>query len=113
MEESVRSDPGNRYSKRTYWDLLQADSRRTGKVLPGKPDNRYLTKATLKELKLVPDAIEDSVRGGDIIKRLLPTLGTMGNSLAELEINETATRGTSDPRPPPGSSSQGGPPPTA
>jgi hypothetical protein len=54
------------------------------KTLPGKPDIPELTKATLKELKLVPDGIEDSSRGSDVMKRLLQNLGTIGNNLAEL-----------------------------
>ena len=43
-----------------------------------------LTKATLKELKLVPEGVPDSTRGADVIKRLLSNLGTIGNGLAEL-----------------------------
>jgi abortive infection Abi-like protein len=55
-----------------------------GKTLPGKPEIPELTKATLKELKLIPEAIEDSARGSDVLKRLLQNLGTIGNNLAEL-----------------------------
>jgi hypothetical protein len=43
-----------------------------------------LTKATLKELKLVPEDVPQSARGVDVIKRLLSNLGTIGNGLAEL-----------------------------
>ncbi|MDD3182963.1 MAG: abortive infection family protein [Alphaproteobacteria bacterium] len=54
------------------------------KPIAGTPDIPTLTKATLKELKLVPEGIPDSARGGDVIKRLLQNLGTIGNGLAEL-----------------------------
>jgi Abortive infection C-terminus len=32
----------------------------------------------------VPEGIPDAARGGDVIKRLLQNLGTIGNGLAEL-----------------------------
>ena len=86
MEESVKSDPALAIG--TAKELIETCCKtiltERGKTLPRKPDFPDLTKATLKELKLVPDAIEDSARGGDIIKRLLQNLGTIGNSLAEL-----------------------------
>jgi len=50
----------------------------------GAPDISTLTKETLKELKLVPEGIQEAARGSDVIKRLLSNLGTIGNSLAEL-----------------------------
>lgn len=43
-----------------------------------------LTKATFKELKLVPEGIPEQARGSDVIKRILSNLGTIGNGLAEL-----------------------------
>ncbi len=52
--------------------------------MSGTPNIPELTKATLKELKLVPDCVEDAARGSDIMKRLLQNLGTIGNNLAEL-----------------------------
>jgi hypothetical protein len=55
-----------------------------GKPVAGTPDMPTLTKETLKELKLVPDAVPDSARGSGVIKRLLSNLGTIGNGLAEL-----------------------------
>ena len=41
-------------------------------------------KATLKELKLVPEGVPNEARGADIIKRLLSNLSTVGHGLAEL-----------------------------
>ena len=55
-----------------------------GKPISGRPDIPELTKATLKELKLVPEGIDDAARGVDVIRRLLRNLGTIGSGLAEL-----------------------------
>ncbi len=55
-----------------------------GKPVLGTPDVSTLTKTTLKELRLVPEAIADAARGADVMKRLLSNLGTIGNALAEL-----------------------------
>ncbi len=86
MQESVHSDPSLAIG--TAKELIETCCKtilaQRGKTLPGKPDIPELTKATLKELKLVPDGIEDSSRGSDVMKRLLQNLGTIGNNLAEL-----------------------------
>jgi hypothetical protein len=55
-----------------------------GRPVTGTPDLPTLTRETLRELKLVPDGVPDSTRGSDVIKRLLSSLGTIGNGLAEL-----------------------------
>jgi hypothetical protein len=55
-----------------------------GKSIPGTPNVPTLTKATLRELKLVPEGIPEAARGADTIRRLLSTLGTIGQALAEL-----------------------------
>ena len=55
-----------------------------GASLPGQPDMSTLTKAVLKELELVPEAIPNGSRGAGVIKRLLSNLATIGNGLAEL-----------------------------
>jgi hypothetical protein len=86
MEVSVRTDPALAIG--TAKELIETCCKtilaERGKALPGKPDIPELTKATLKELKLVPDGIEDAARGSDVVKRLLQNLGTIGNNLAEL-----------------------------
>lgn len=43
-----------------------------------------LTKATMKVLDLVPEGVNDSAKGAQVIKRLLSNLGTIGHGLAEL-----------------------------
>lgn len=55
-----------------------------GKPVDGNPDIPTLTKATLKELRLVPEGIQEATRGSDIIKSLLRSLGSIGNDLAQL-----------------------------
>lgn len=55
-----------------------------GKPVDGNPDIPTLTKATLKELRLVPEGVQDATRGSEIIKSLLRSLGSIGNDLAQL-----------------------------
>jgi len=43
-----------------------------------------LVKLTAKELRLVPDAIPNSAKGADTIKRMLSNLGTISHNMAEL-----------------------------
>lgn len=86
MEASVETDPSLAIG--TAKELIETccktilDER--GKPVTGTPDVSTLTKATLKELKLVPEGVPDAARGADVIKRLLSNLGTIGNCLAEL-----------------------------
>jgi len=86
MEHSVHSDPSLAIG--TAKELIETCCKtilaERGKTFPGKPEIPELTRATLKELKLVPDGIDDSARGSDVLKRLLQNLGTIGNNLAEL-----------------------------
>ncbi len=55
-----------------------------GKEISGAPDIPTLTKATFKELNLVPEGVPSAVRGADVIRRLLSNLSTVGQGLAEL-----------------------------
>ena len=55
-----------------------------GVSLPSDPKMPALLKATLKELKLVPDSILGSRHGTGSIKRILGGLGSIGHGLAEL-----------------------------
>jgi hypothetical protein len=86
MESSIESDPSLAIG--TAKELIETCCKtilaERGKALAGTPDVPTLTKATLKELKLVPEGIPDEARGADVIKRLLSNLGTIGNALAEL-----------------------------
>lgn len=65
-----------------------------GKEIAGTPDMPALKKATLKELNLVPEDIPNTVRGADVIKRLLSNLSTVGYGLAELRGLYSTAQGT-------------------
>jgi hypothetical protein len=86
LEAAVETDPSLAIG--TAKELIETCCKtilaERGKPLSGTPDVSTLTKATLKELKLVPEGIPDGARGADVIKRLLQNLGTIGNGLAEL-----------------------------
>jgi hypothetical protein len=86
LEASVESDPSLAIG--TAKELIETCCKtilaERGVTISVTPDVPTLTKATLKELKLVPEGVPDSTRGADIIKRLLSNLGTIGNGLAEL-----------------------------
>ncbi|QDU87950.1 hypothetical protein Pla175_13170 [Pirellulimonas nuda] len=86
LEESVDKDPSLAIG--TAKELIETCCKtilaERGKPLPGTPTVSTLTKETLKELKLVPEGIDNAARGADVIKRLLSNLGTIGNNLAEL-----------------------------
>jgi hypothetical protein len=86
IEQSIQSDPALAIG--TAKELIETCCKtilaERGKPVTGTPDIPALTKETLKELKLVPEGIPDAARGGDVIKRLLQNLGTIGNGLAEL-----------------------------
>lgn len=86
MESSIDSDPSLAIG--TAKELLETCCRtilsERGKTVTGMPDLPSLARDTLKELKLVPDAVPDSSRGADVTKRLLSNLSTISNGLAEL-----------------------------
>lgn len=86
MESCVESDPSLAIG--TAKELVETCCKtilaERGKAVVGSPDVSSLTKATLKELNLVPEGIPDASRGADVIRRLLSNLGTIGNGLAEL-----------------------------
>jgi hypothetical protein len=86
MEQSVHQDPALAIG--TAKELIETCCKtilaERGKPITGTPDMSTLTKATLKELNLVPEGIPDESRGSDVVKRLLQNLGTIGNGLAEL-----------------------------
>lgn len=86
MKDSVETDPSLAIG--TAKELIETCCKtilaERGKDLLGSPDIPTLTKATLKELNLVPDGIPNSARGADVIKRILSNLSTVGHGLAEL-----------------------------
>lgn len=86
IENSINDDPALAIgtSKELIETCCKTILSERGKSIAGTPDIPTLTKATLKELKLVPEGVNDASRGSDVIKRLLQNLGTIGNGLAEL-----------------------------
>lgn len=86
MEASIETDPSLAIG--TAKELIETCCKtilaERGKPVVGTPEVSTLTKATLRELKLVPEGVPDASRGAAVIKRLLSNLGTIGNGLAEL-----------------------------
>jgi Abortive infection C-terminus len=86
IEQSVDSDPALAIG--TAKELVETCCKtilgERGKQITGTPDISILTKATLKELHLVPEDVSEAVRGGDVIRKILHNLGAIGNGLAEL-----------------------------
>lgn len=86
MEDSVETDPSLAIG--TAKELIETCCKtilsERGQEISGMPDIPTLTKATLKELKLVPEGVPNAARGADVIKRLLSNLSTVGHGLAEL-----------------------------
>jgi hypothetical protein len=86
LEAAVETDPSLAIG--TAKELIETCCKtilaERGVPVSGSPDVPSLTKATLRELKLVPEGVNDSARGADVIKRILSNLGTIGNGLAEL-----------------------------
>lgn len=86
LEDSVEKDPSLAIG--TAKELIETCCKTIlsarGKEIPGTPDIPTLTKATLKELNLVPEGVPKAARGAEVIKRLLSNLSTVGQGLAEL-----------------------------
>lgn len=86
MEDSVETDPSLAIG--TAKELIETCCKtilsERGQEISGTPDIPTLTKATLKELNLVPEVVPNAARGADVIKRLLSNLSTIGHGLAEL-----------------------------
>ncbi|MDE0440874.1 MAG: abortive infection family protein [Gammaproteobacteria bacterium] len=86
LEDSLEKDPSLAIgtAKELVETCCKTILEARGKGISGTPDIPALTKATLKELKLVPEAVPNAARGADVIKRLLSNLSTVGQGLAEL-----------------------------
>jgi Abortive infection C-terminus len=86
MESSIHTDPALAIG--TAKELIETCCKtilaERGKQVQGSPDIPVLTKEVLKELKLTPDGIPEQARGSDVIKRILRSLGSISNDLAEL-----------------------------
>ena len=86
MKDSVETDPSLAIG--TAKELIETCCKTIlsarGQEISGTPDIPTLTKATLKELNLVPEGVPNTARGADVMKRLLSNLSTVGHGLAEL-----------------------------
>jgi hypothetical protein len=86
MEQAVDNDPDLAIgtAKELIETCCKSILEERGKAITGTPDMPTLTKATFKELNLVPESVHESARGRDTVKRILSNLSTIGNGLAEL-----------------------------
>ncbi len=86
MEKSIQTDPSLAIG--TAKELLETCCKTIllarGVELEGNSDIPTLTKKTFKELKLLPDQIQNHKKGARTIKKLLSNLGTVGQCVAEL-----------------------------
>lgn len=86
MEQAIVSDPALAIG--TAKELIETCCKTilAERRLPveGTPEVSALTKAVLKELKLVPEGVSEASRGSDVIKGILRSLGSIGNDLAQL-----------------------------
>ena len=86
MKDSVETDPSLAIG--TAKELIETCCKtilaKREVEIPAKPDIPTLTKATFKELNLVPEEIQKSAKGADAVKRLLSNLSTIAHNLAEL-----------------------------
>ncbi len=86
MEKAIESDPPLALgtAKELVETCCRTILRERGMPVTGSPDLPSLTKAVLKELKLVPESVPEHAKGSDIIKRLLSNLGSVCQCMAEL-----------------------------
>ena len=86
MQKAIESDPPLALgtAKELVETCCRTILRERGKPVTGSPDVPALTKAAMKELKLVPESVPDHAKGSAIIKRLLSNLGSVCQCMAEL-----------------------------
>jgi hypothetical protein len=86
MQDSVEADPSLAIG--TAKELIETCCKtilaERGQEISGTPDISTLTKATFKQLNLVPEGIPNSARGAEVIRRILSNLSTVCHGLAEL-----------------------------
>jgi hypothetical protein len=86
MEQAVENDPDLAIgtAKELIETCCKSILEERGKGITGTPDIPTLTKATFKELDLVPESVNEASRGKDTVKRILSNLSQIGYGLAEL-----------------------------
>lgn len=86
MERAIENDPPLALgtAKELVETCCRTILRERSKPVTGSPDVSALTKAAMKELKLVPESVPDHAKGSHIIKRLLSNLGSVCQCIAEL-----------------------------
>jgi hypothetical protein len=86
LEKATDTDPSQTIG--TAKDLIETTCRtilsERGVIVPRSPDFTWLTKETLKSLRLVPEGIEDARRGANIIKVTLSNLASVSKGVEEL-----------------------------
>lgn len=86
MEKAVIDDPELAIgtSKELVETCCKTILETRGQTVDGSATLGKLSKATMKELKLLPDEVPDSARGSETVKRLLQNLATVTQGLAEI-----------------------------
>lgn len=86
MKDSIETDPALAIgtAKELIETVCKTILEERGKTISGASDIPTLTKALLRELKLVPEGIHDGAKGADLIRGILRSLGTIGNDLGQL-----------------------------
>lgn len=86
MDESVESDPSLAIgsAKELVETCCKTILAERGKTVTDDLDLTKLVKATLKELKLLPEDIPEKAKGMETIRRLLSNLSTVVQGLAEI-----------------------------
>jgi hypothetical protein len=86
MEQSVETDPALAVgsAKELVETCCKTILKDRNQTAAENLELSQLVKATLKELRLLPDDVPDKAKGADTIKRLLSNLATVTQGLAEL-----------------------------
>lgn len=86
IEASIETDPDQAIgsAKELIETCCKTILAEHDKPVSGRPEIPELISMTLKELSLLPDDVRDQAKGAETIKKLLRTLGTIPQGLAEL-----------------------------
>lgn len=86
MEKAIDTDPSLAIgtAKEFVETCCKTILTRRGQGPPKGVDIPMLVKLTAKELKLIPDSIQDAAKGADVIRNILRNLATITQGIAEL-----------------------------